>query len=223
MKRLIVAAGLAFAALSLPATAALADGYKVQRKAPAPKPKPKPKAKAKKHHQAHVRYCCERSHASVSFEKLERVESSYYEESSRGRFGPVVSYRETYVNPAQGCQPSAPCTRSWGSPIPAEFYWGGHPGGVGYGVEGAPIYSGQSMYIVPGGGYWSHHAHGAAGAAASSYGMAHSYYGGHGYGAPGAAYPPVYGHPGYPTPGMHHSTPGRHHGWGKHHGKPHRR
>ncbi len=42
MKRLFVAAGLAVAALSLPATAALADGYERRQHV---KPKPKPQLK----------------------------------------------------------------------------------------------------------------------------------------------------------------------------------
>jgi hypothetical protein len=228
MKRLFVAAGLAMAALSLPATAALADGY--VRTAPKPKPKPKPRAALKHHAKKAYRrhepvrdyaavYCCQRSHASYSFEQMEKVESSYYEESSRHRYGPVVSYSESYVNPSRGCYPNAPCGYSTGPHVPAHFYYGGHPGGVGYGVDGGPVYSGQAMFIVPGGGYWSHHAHGAAGAAASAYGSAHGYYGGQGYGHPGAAYPPTYGHPGYPHPGMHHRPSGKH-PWGKHPGKP---
>ena len=234
MKRLIVAAGLAVAALSLPATAALADGY--VRTAPKPKPKPKAKAKPKPHAKKHYKhretvrdygavYCCQRSHASYSFEQRETVESSYYEERNGVRYGPVVSYRESYVNPSQGCYAHAPCGHGYGPQIPAQFHHGGHPGGVGYGVDGGPVYSGQAMFVVPGGGYWSHHAQGAAGASASAHGMAHSYYGGAGYGHPGAPYPPVYGHPGYPMPGMYHSTPGRHHGMhgGKHPGKHGRR
>ena len=52
MKRFLVAAGLAVAALSLPATAALADGYEHRRVVKA-KPKPKPKAKKKHHAKKH--------------------------------------------------------------------------------------------------------------------------------------------------------------------------
>ena len=190
MKRLIVAAGLALAAVSLPATAALADGY-AHRHVAKPKPKPHLKRKAplkKQHHSAQHRhheggrdfakvYGHQRSHASYSLEQYESVETSYYEESSRHRYGPVTYYRERYVNPARGCYPQAPCGYSTGVPI--EFHQGGHAGGVGYGVDGGMIYYGQPYSGYQGGGYYS----------------------GQGYGYAGAAYPPVYGHPGYPAPG----------------------
>jgi hypothetical protein len=223
MKRLFVAAGLAVAALSLPATAALADGYE-RRVHAKPKPKPQLKRRAPRAHapQPHphaqyhetVRdfgavYCCQRSHASYSFEQLEKSETSYYEERNGQSFGPVVSYSERYVNPQRGCYPQAPCGYSTGQQAPAHFYYGGHPGGVGYGVDGGPVYGGSTVFIVPGGGFRSHHAHGAASAAAHAYGSSHSYYGGGmshgayggGYGHAGAPYPPAYGHPGYHHPG----------------------
>jgi hypothetical protein len=224
MKRLFVAAGLAVAALSLPATAALADGYEPRHHA---KPKPKtqlkrqaaPKAQARKHHpHAQYRqtvrdfgavYCCQRSQASYSFEQFEKTETSYYEERNGHAYGPVVSYSERYVNPQRGCHPHAPCGYSTGQQAPAHFYYGGHPGGVGFGVDGGPVYGGSTVFIVPGGGFRSHHAHGAAGAAAHAYGSSHSYYSGGmhhgayggGYGHAGAAFPPSHGHPGYHHPG----------------------
>ena len=197
MKRLIVAAGLALAAVSLPATAALADGYAHKHVAkPKPKPqvkrKPTTRAKAAKHHYKHhegVRdfaavYGQARSHASYSLEQFESVETSYYEESSHHRVGPVVHYRETNINPARGCLQHAPCGYSTG--VPMEFHYGAHPGGVGYGVDGGAVYYGQP------GGFVMQHGHGAQ-----------SYYGGQGYGWSGAAHPPVSGHPGYPVPRSH--------------------
>ena len=229
MKRLFVAAGLAVAAMSLPATAALADGYEHRQTA---KPKPKPqqlrrKAPRRAHAPAHHRqervrdfgavYCCERSHASYSLEQFESVETSYFEESSRGRIGPVVSYRESYINPARGCLPHAPCGYATGPQVVyggghgasfsgggahlgQGFHHGGHPGGVGYGVDGG--YAG-TVFVVPGGGFRSHHAHGAMSRSATTFGGSHGYYGGQGFGVPGAAYPPRYGHPGFPMPGAH--------------------
>jgi hypothetical protein len=179
MKRLFVAASLAVAAVSLPATAALADGY-APRHAAKPKPQLKRKAPLKKPHHArkHHRHYegvrdfgalyKQRSYASYSLEQYESVETSYYEESAHHRVGPVVHYRETYINPARGCYPEAPCGYETG--VPMAFHYGGHPGGVGYGVDGG------------------------------AYGQAYGYYGGYGYGHSGAAYPPVYGHPGYPMP-----------------------
>lgn len=210
MKRLIVAASLAVAAVSLPATAALADGYAHR---PAAKPKPKPavkrKAPVKQKHHSHYKhhegvrdfakvYGHQRSHASYSLEQYESVETSYYEESSRHRYGPVTYYRESYINPARGCYAHAPCGYSTG--VPVEFHAYGHPGGVGYGVDGSSFYYGTQSFAGQHGGYYS----------------------GHGYGRPGSAYPPVYGHPGYAVPGYGHpkSFGGKPHGMKHHFHKP---
>ena len=229
MKRIMVAAGLAVAALSLPATAALADGYERKHVAK-PKPKAKAHAKAKhhkKHHAApkkHHRYqehvvdyakMYGGHHQVVHVSKHVEESRSYYEE----RDGHVVAHHGSYVNPAQGCQPSRPCTWGYGASRPPVvspgWGWWGHPGGVGYGVDGG--YHGQSMYIVPGGGWSTQGAYSAGHASAMA--QSHAYSSGHhmggGHGGNVIIVRPQHGpmHPGGHG-GGHHPKPGHHgRGW----------
>ena len=142
MKRILVAAGLAVAALSLPATAAMADGYERKHVA-----KPKPKAKAHKKHHAKPKHHYQEKmvdhakvygtgHKVVHVSKHEEYSRSYYEE----RDGHVVANYGMKVNAREGCYPNAPCTWGFGPRHPTSVGpgWGswGHAGGVGYGVDG---------------------------------------------------------------------------------------
>ena len=217
MKRFLVAAGLAMAALSLPATAALADGYEKRHVA---KPKPKAKAKAKpnkKHHAQPKHHYQEKvvdyakvygahGHKVVHVSKHEESSRSYYEE----RDGHVVAHHGSYVNPAQGCYPTAPCTWGYGAGMRAPVVspgwgWWGHPGGVGYGVDGG--YHGGVVYAYPGHG-WSSYSRSSAQSYSKS--KSKSWSGGH----HGMA-----GHHGVGVQhgGMQHG-PGGHHGMAGHHG-----
>ncbi|HEX8570530.1 MAG TPA: hypothetical protein VF699_11500 [Caulobacteraceae bacterium] len=161
MKRFLVAAGLAVAALSLPATAAMADGYERKHVA-----KPKPKAKAhKKHHAKPKQHHYEEKvvdhakhygagHKVVHISKHEEYSRTYYEE----RDGHVVAHYGTKVNAREGCYPNAPCTWGFGArhPVAVSPGWGswGHPGGVGYGVDGG--YHGWAMYSPYAAGWTSY-------------------------------------------------------------------
>ena len=226
MKRILVAAGLAVAALSLPATAAMADGYEKRHVA---KPKPKAKAKAKHHKKHHAepkhRYretvvdharTYGAGHKVVHISKHEEYSKSYYEE----RDGHVVAHYGSYVNPAQGCYPGAPCTWGYGprQPVAVSSGWGwwGHPGGVGYGVSGG--YHGP-VYAYPGYGSSSY-----SRSSAESYSKSKSYgrwsgghhgMGGH-HGAAGHHGVSVQ-HGGMMHGGVH-QGPGGHHGMAGHHG-----
>jgi hypothetical protein len=190
MKRLLLAAGLAVAALSLPATAALADGY-VQRPVAKPKPKAKPApkhhAKAKVKHHAPKQAYAAANVSAYSMEKYERTETTYYQGSghhSAGyghsyQHGPVTTYYSSTVAPHMGCYPERPCQTGWSSGghhptvgVSPAFHHGGHPGGVGFGVDGGPVYSGPSVVFVPRAGVPAH----------QGFGAAHGYYGGQSYG-----------------------------------------
>ena len=158
MKRFLVAAGLAVAALSLPATSAFADGYERKQVS---KPKPKPKAKKKhvrKHHHQekvvdHAKHYGA-THKVVHVKKHEEYSRSYYEE----RDGHVVAHYGSYVNARQGCHPSAPCTWGYGPrhAVAVSPGWGswGHAGGVGYGVDGG--YYGWAPYSPYAAGWTSY-------------------------------------------------------------------
>jgi len=219
MKRLLLAAGLSVAALTVPATAALADGYVTR---PHAKPKPKAHAKAKPSKQVHRQHARAphapyqghvrdygalygaRSYASVSLEQYERTETSTYEERDGRSYGPVVTYSEQTIAPHRGCYPQAPCGYAWsnahpgaGYPQPqahvgSEFHHGALAGGVGYGVDGGPIWSGPSVVFVPRVGV----------PPAYGYGQAQGYYGGYSHPQP------RWSHPGHGAPHGH-KHPGR--------------
>jgi len=202
-RKLLAVAGAAALAFSLPATAALADGY--ARRAPVAKPKPKakpvvrhaPRPQAKrhappKHHPPKQHYA-----ATVDYMERETLHTSYYEERNGQVFGPVVHYSERTIAPSQGCYPQAPCGYSTGAPHGVGLQHGfGHgplTGGVGFGVDGGPIYSGRlfhhgpdySGYSRSGSSYRSH-------SSTSSYG-----HGAYGYGHPNFSHPgaaPAYGY-----------------------------
>ena len=219
MKRILVAAGVAVAALSLPATAAFADGYERKQVA---KPKPKPKAKAhKKHHAKPVHRYEEKvvdharhygaGHRVVHVKKHEEYARTYYEE----RDGHVVAHYGVKVNAREGCHPSAPCTWGFGpqQPVAVGHGWGswGHAGGVGYGVDGG--YHGWAPYSPYAAG-WTSYSRSVSEHRSST--KTHGWKGGH-HG--GGMHPGMGGHPGKGHPGMggHHGMSG-HHGMAGHHG-----
>ena len=189
MKRLLMAGGLAVAALSLPVTAALADGYERPRHAkPKPKAEAKPHAKAKAHQKAKVRHARAhapyhgyvrdlsavyggRSYASVSLQQYEHVETTYHEQSSAGGSAWSSGYAGGHG----------------GGYVSHGFTGDALAGGVGYGVDGGPVWSGPAVVVVPG-----------VRAAPYGYGRMHGYYGGY---AP--VRPHVYGHPGRGLPHGH--------------------
>ena len=240
MKRILVAAGLAVAALSLPATAALADGYEKRHVA-----KPKPKAKAKKKHHAKPKREIVREiavdhakaygagHKVVHLSKHEEYSRSYYEE----RDGHVVADYGMRVNAREGCYPTAPCTWGYGprNPVAVGPGWGwwGHPGGVGYGVGGG-YHGGTVVYVNPAHG-WSSYSrsvseHRSKSKSHRSWSGGHGMSGHHGMGMHGG----MSGHHGMAGQhgvGVHHGGtvhmgPGMHHGAGAqvgvgvHHGPP---
>ena len=233
MKHLLLAAGASALALSLPATAALADGYNARPAYMQAKPKPKPRAQAKPaakpHKQARHK---PRAHqpkahgyaaAHVQYEEFESVETSVTQEVNGYVSGPYTSYSERSVAPHRGCYAQAPCGYSTGTPythgaaygygaqhgsaygssyghggtmIQPGFHHGALTGGVGYGVDGGPVFSGGNVFIVPGsrfspGGRVTSF----GGSSASAYSSAQSQSSAsYGYGVHGGTYGQGFGH-----------------------------
>jgi hypothetical protein len=166
------------------------------------------------------------SHAAVTvdWEKLETHETRVYEERNGYSYGPVVGYSERYIAPSRGCYPQAPCGYSTGTHagygmahgaygmghgmqggsnvtvIRPGFGHGPLTGGVGYGVDGGPVYG--ATVVVPGGFSGRSFSSGYASSSASAYSSARAHGGG------------------YYNYGTHGST-GGHHGAGAHSGGHH--
>jgi hypothetical protein len=171
MKRMMLAAGAATLALTLPATAALADGYNARPAYMQPKPKPKakpaPRAHAKPvaapHKQARhkPRVHQPRPHgyaaAHVQYEELETVETSFTQEVNGRVSGPYTSYSERYVAPHRGCHPQAPCGYSTGTPYARGVVYG-HSAYAG-GAHGGHHDAHHAEHHTTDGGH-SAHAHG---------------------------------------------------------------
>jgi hypothetical protein len=205
MKHLLLAAGAAALAFSLPATAALADGYNARPAymQPKPKPKPKPRAHAKPVHkpvqQARHKprvHAPAKSYAAahVQYEELETYERSVTHEVNGVRSGPYVSYSERYVAPHKGCLPQAPCGYSTGHAGHASAYGAGAVHGSSYGASSSYGHTGS------GHGHDQHHA--------GAYSHGHEAHHG-GYGHDHGAHHGGYGH----DHEVHHGSA---HGYGGH-------
>ncbi|MBW3559293.1 MAG: hypothetical protein KY449_05900 [Proteobacteria bacterium] len=167
--------------------------------------------------------------AHVQYEELETVETSFTQEVNGYVSGPYTSYSERYIAPHHGCHPQAPCGYSRGTPyvdgaaygygaqhgsaygygyghggttmIQPGFHHGALTGGVGYGVDGGPVFSGGNVFIVPGGRF----SPGArvtrfGGSSASAHSSAQAYgSASYGYGVHGGTYGHGFGYG--PTPG----------------------
>ena len=195
----------------------------VQQPKPKPAAKPvrhraKPAPQRQARHAPARRNAAAHSYAAVTvdYEELETLETRVYEERNGYSHGPVVGYSERYIAPARGCYPQAPCGYSTG--VHAGYgmahgaaYGAGHmggsnvtvirpgfghgplTGGVGYGVDGGPVFG--STVVVPGGGFVGgsrfssgrSFSSGYASSSASAYSSSQAQGGGYyNYGTPGA-------------------------------------